>query len=105
MDDELTYSARLGKLRRVIIRLLNTGAVLLFVFLVAVSLALILSAAGDDAGTAGVLGIVYVAGVGLLLDAVGLVIVSAVTVAALAGQHTQKPLEQPASAQEDQPPA
>jgi len=90
MLGDLAANPRLKQTRRRILRLLNAGAVLLLVFLVAVSLTLILSAAGDDAGAAGVLGIVYVSAAGLLLDVVGLVIVTATAVAALIEDRTQE---------------
>jgi|GEM_PF-2834051 hypothetical protein len=101
MFGELTQNPQLKHSRRRILRLLNAGAVLLLVFLVAVSLALILSAAGDDDGAAAVLGIVYVSVAGLLLDVVGLVIVTAIAVAALIEHRALETTVSDAAASDD----
>ena len=90
MNDELAQTARLKRARRRILWLLNAGAVLLLVLLVAVSLGVILWAAGDAAGATGVLGIVYVSAAGLLLDVAGLVIVTATAVVALIGHRVRE---------------
>ena len=101
MQSDSAGFPELKRSRRRILWLLKAGAVLLLVFLVAVSLALILSAAGDDAGATAVLGIVYVSAAGLLLDVVSLVIVAATAVAALIDDRTQEIVVPDATASED----
>lgn len=88
MQNRPTDSDSLMTARRRIRWLLTAGAVLLLVFVVSGSLALILSAGGDDVGVSGVLGIVYVTGVGLFLDAVALLIVTSSAVNELIDQRT-----------------
>ena len=101
MLGHLARHPQLKRSRRRILWMLNAGAVLLLVFLVAVSLTLILSAAGDDAGATAVLGIVYVSAAGLLLDVVGLVIVTATAVAALIEDRTQETAASDAATSDD----
>ena len=81
MDDETRTNDRLKSGRRWILWLLKAGAILLLILILAGTLTLILSAGGDQAGATGVLGIVYVAGAGLGLNIVALVIVTASCVA------------------------
>lgn len=81
MDNDTARSLQLSRARQRILWLLTAGAILLLILLVAGALTLILVAGGDDAGAHGVLGVVYVASAALLLDGVGLVVITASCVA------------------------